>query len=99
LNKHSKPPLRLLSFAGINLLGKNESNCYAGFHVSKITDVQYNRGEKNVTVGLFKQVLHEKNITWNFLKCIWKQLESSQEESPDSNPRTSSCELGLDRDS
>lgn len=37
----------------------------------------------------------KKKITWNFLKCIWKQLEGSQEESSPSIPWTSSCELGL----
>lgn len=75
MSKRSKQTLRLLSFTGINLLGKNESNCYAGFHVSKITDVPYNRGEKNVTVGLFKQVLYEKTSHGSFSSAFgnsWK---------------------------
>lgn len=40
--------------------------------------IEEKKEKKKVAVGLFKQVLHEKNITWNFLECIWKQLEGSQ---------------------
>lgn len=56
--------------------------------------------KKKVALGLLEQVLHKKKkekekITWSFLKCIWKQLETSQEQRSPSIPWTSSCGLGL----
>lgn len=57
----------------------DEPNCYASFHVSKITDVQYNGEEKSCFGIITAGATWKKKITWNFLKHIWEQLEISQE--------------------